>query len=214
MRFRQCIPNSFQWIAGQHVEFLPELKSQTTNYYSIACAPRAPHFELEFAVALPAPNEPPSPLLSLHIGEKIEARAPQGSFVVRQRASSSLLIATGTGVAPLRAMIQQHFSQPVSLPTALLFGCRSEDDILWKDEFEHRTQTEPNFSFKPVLSRAHAPWTGLRGYVQEHAAELFSSLATPRVYVCGRRKMVEEVRTILAQEKNFSEDHFRCEYHK
>lgn len=178
----------FEWQAGQHVELsIPSIGSQAQPY-SIASAPNAERpGEFELAVSRGGDVE------ELPVGLQLEVRGPRGAFLRRSTADTpTLFVANGTGVAPVRAMLQEEFKNGNSANVVLLFGCRSEMDLLWRAELEALAEEHPRFRFEPTLSRPTNGWTGRRGYVQEHLAELVATLAEPDVYVCGLTEMVTD----------------------
>jgi len=158
------------------------------------------------------------------------ASAPKGnSFelcVLQEPITDSILIATGTGVAPMRGYAQWLF--PEDGPDRsngkeiwLVYGTRHETDIYYQEEFEALAARKPNFHYVPTLSRALDSWTGRRGHVQVHieniikdrAAKLGLPVMQPPVdptippkdlrfdiyaYICGLNFMVSGVRDMLS----------------
>jgi len=84
----------------------------------------------------------------------------------------TLLVATGSGLAPFRALLQDDLQRRDGPPIALVFGCRTQADILWRDELERWAATVPRFSLTVTLSRADRGWTGAKGWVQEHVVRV------------------------------------------
>ena len=120
-------------------------------------------------------------LCDLRVGESIRVQEPLGFFTLREPLTDSILIATGTGIAPMRAFAQWLF--PADGPGAgtdrsngreiwLVYGTRHESEIYYREEFEALAARKPNFHYLPSLSRAPESWAGLRGYVQEHAVHI------------------------------------------
>jgi NAD(P)H-flavin reductase len=106
-------------------------------------------------------------------------------------------VATGTGIAPLRAMIHEELLRTESSPQVLLFGCRTEDELLYRDELEALARTHARFRYVPTLSRAGEGWSGRTGYVQSHLAAIHAELGPSHHYVCGLTKMIDDVRRTL-----------------
>jgi ferredoxin-NADP reductase len=139
-------------------------------------------------------------LCSLDEGAKITFQGPFGDFILRPPLRDTVFIATGTGIAPFRSMLpwllaEQHRHQDRQF--WLLFGSRREQDIYYRDEFEHLAAGHANFHFLPTLSRADDQWKGLRGYVQEHLAEIIGTRTDMHAYICGLNKMVKTNRELL-----------------
>jgi ferredoxin-NADP reductase len=193
--------------AGQWLDFDVETpRGLVRRAYSIASAPdpNAPS-ELETAVTLVAGVEAASEALhALRPGVRLEVDGPYG-FFTREGAerAPALLVGTGTGLCPLRAMLEDELRHDTGPRLTLLFGCRSEADILWRRQLEDWSRTRSRFSCHVTLSRPGPEWRGLRGYVQEHVSSLVPAQDRPHVYVCGLQKMVTEVRRVLKQELDY-----------
>lgn len=187
VRLRSRDPESFRWLPGQHVELSLPGSIEGAIPYSIASAPdpRLPG-ELELAVA----NSGTRDLLSnLQPQRAVFASRPRGSFIWRPGQGGSLLIGMGTGIAPLRAMLQAALQQS-NEPVVLLFGNRQEADILWRSELEALAGASPQFHFLPILSSGGPGWQGRRGRVQDHLGPAMQLVPEARVYVCGNPSMV------------------------
>jgi len=136
------------------------------------------------------------------IGTRLRMLHAQGLFVLEPMVRPVLMVATGTGIAPFRAMLQEiEAKSVVAQPIYLLFGCRTEDDILYRDELDALSTRLSYFTFVPTLSRAPTTWPGRMGWVQTHLAELVEK-TTPDVdvYVCGLTRMVKDVRRMCREE--------------
>jgi ferredoxin-NADP reductase len=144
-------------------------------------------------------------LCSLDEGAKLTFQGPFGDFILRPPLRDTVFIATGTGIAPFRSMLHWLLA-PDDLPETdhhqgrqfwLLFGARHEQDIYYREEFERLAAEHANFHFLPTLSRGAAEWKGLRGYVQEHLAEVVGTRTGMHAYICGLDKMVKANRDLL-----------------
>lgn len=193
-------PKRFVYTPGQFISLrLNHNGAEDVRAYSIASAP---HRENRFELCL---NRVESGFFSNYLfglqpGDHVEFEGPFGFFIPRQPFRDSLFVATGTGIAPIRAMLQHLFS---AKPPAdgqqvwLVFGVRYPDTILYREEFEELAARHSNFHFRPTLSRPPAEWTGLRGHVQEHVESLIAERAHLDVYLCGLKAMVDDVRRRL-----------------
>ncbi|MBX3126413.1 MAG: hypothetical protein KF718_06835 [Polyangiaceae bacterium] len=186
------------WQPGQYVE-VEAPGARTSQPLSIACAPD-PERPGEFEVAVSPHGGALDVFHGLPLGAKVDVRGPFGGLLRREpRGAPLLLVAAGTGLAPLRALLQQEAAAPTAPGIALLFGSRSAAEILWQGELSALTARDPRFRFEPTLSRADERWTGRRGYVQEHVAELLEALGSPEIYLCGSTEMVRDCRLRLAE---------------
>jgi ferredoxin-NADP reductase len=190
-------------VAGQWLDFdVPVDASVVRRAYSIASAPdRAAPDRFEIAVTRVAGGGGASQRLhALAVGGRLQVDGPHGFFTrERERDDSALFVATGTGLCPLRAMLQEELSRSEGPPLGLLFGCRTQADILWRDDLEAWAAAHPRLRVWITLSRGEPSWSGLRGYVQTHLGEALSALGRPHVFVCGLSKMVGDVRAVLKQ---------------
>ena len=179
---------------------------EITRAYSIASPPSA---NRHFAFCLNRVQDGfmSNYLCDLKEGEVIPFQGPFGDFILHPPLRDTLLIATGTGIAPFRAMLHELFESKVARSPDdpiirshqfwLLFGARFEQDIYYRTEFEELARAHSNFHFLPTLSRGASAWTGLRGYVQEHVREIVRDRTDMHAYICGLDKMVRANRELL-----------------
>jgi CDP-4-dehydro-6-deoxyglucose reductase len=186
----------FPFIPGQWVSCEETVnEEQITRAYSIASAPHGNRFDL---CLNRVQNGHLSPyLFRMHPGDAIEMRGPFGTFIFREPPADSVLVATGTGIAPFRSMLQARLAKDSRNRITLLFGVRHEHSLLYRDEFESLESQHPGFRFWPTLTRPEPGWTGRTGRIQQHLAEAVGSRRDLDVYICGLREMVDEVRAML-----------------
>lgn len=181
---------------GQFVSFNETLNGKKiTRPYSIVSLPDGNRFELCLNLVHGGVFTPH--LFALKPGDSIETSAPLGFFVIRDPAKEAVFIATGTGIAPFRAMAPDYFAHPQSKQLTLLFGVRHEPTIYYRDDFEALAAKHSNFRFWPTLSRAESSWTGRTGHVQAHLIEAIRERRDLDIYICGLKAMVDDVRAIL-----------------
>jgi ferredoxin-NADP reductase len=200
--FRTADGSAVGHVAGQYLDLivptpggLPYKRS-----YSIASAPdtaRADRFEIAVTRVEGGPTS--EALHALPAGSVVEIEGPSGAFVRRppEKEHPALFVATGTGLAPIRAMLTEETRAATGPPLVLLFGCRTHADVLWGDELRAWQRECPRFKLHVTLSRAPPDWRGLAGYVQRHAGELAATLPGVHAYVCGVSAMVEDVVKLL-----------------
>jgi ferredoxin-NADP reductase len=169
--------------------------------YSIATAPtEGPGDIFEIAVTRVEGGPTSEALHALSPGARVEIEGPEGNFVrtANDLAHPALFVAAGTGLAPIRAMLAEDVRAPHGPPLVLLFGCRTPNDLLWREQLRAWEKSCPRLRMHVTLSRAPPEWSGLVGYVQRHVRELASALPECRAYVCGLTAMVDEVVALLA----------------
>ncbi|AKF08390.1 ferredoxin--NADP reductase [Sandaracinus amylolyticus] len=212
--FRTTDGRAFDFLAGQWVKL--HLGGGIDRDYSIASAPDASAPD-RFALAVTLVEGGPGSerLHAMELGTRVDARGPNGLFVREdaERDAPALYVGTGTGLAPLRAMLQEELRREDGPPQVLLFGSRTEEDILWREELEGWAARHPRFRLELTLSRADTRiWKGRCGWVQHHLHELLPTMpGAPHVYVCGLSKMVSEVRRTLKDELRLDRRHVHSE---
>ena len=183
---------------GQFVSFNETLHGKKiTRPYSIVSLPAGNRFELCLNLVHGGIFTPH--LFAMQPGDSIEMSAPLGFFVIRDPAKEAVFIATGTGIAPFRAMAPDYLSHPDAKQLTLLFGVRHEHTIYYRDDFDALAGQYSNFRFWPTLSRAESSWTGRTGHVQTHLLEAIGDRRDLDVYICGLKAMVDSVRAILKE---------------
>lgn len=173
--------------------FLDDIKRQ----YSVASAPRDDG-TFDLAVTRVEGGPMSTFLHAAEVSTRVRMLPAQGLFVLEPMARPLLMVATGTGIAPFRAMIQEVTRKAENHPPiTLLFGCRTEEELLYREELSNVRHV----TLLPTLSRGSDAWSGLRGWVQTHLPELVATLGTDiDVYVCGLTKMVKEVRRMCRED--------------
>lgn len=186
------------FVPGQFVSFSGEVGGKhITRAYSIASAP-ASTGRFELCLNRVAEGRFSPHLFAMQPGDTVEMREPLGTFVLRNPGREALFIATGTGIAPFRSMLQAHLSAAAPGFT-LLYGVRHEPHLMYRDEFEAMAASFPQFRFWPTLSRPGENWMGRSGHVQTHLEEALGGRRDVDVYLCGLKLMVDGVRHILRE---------------
>ena len=187
--------------AGQHVDvrLTAEDGYQAQRSYSVGSAPDGTRIEL--TVERLGDGEV-SPYLTdeLRPGDQIELRGPIGGYFVWEPSQDGplLLVAGGSGVVPLMAMIRARAAAASETDTRLLFSSRAWDDVIYRDELEQLNGG--GLRVLHTLTRSQPPaWTG---YTRRVDSEMLADVAPgpaerPRVYVCGSTPFVEAVAEAL-----------------
>ncbi|HEV2178605.1 MAG TPA: FAD-dependent oxidoreductase [Terriglobia bacterium] len=195
--------SDFDYEPGQFIAMAAEFEGrQILRDYSIASSP---HHDNRFELCLNIIPEGrvSAWLFGIQPGDKVEFCGPFGMFTLRQPLDPvSAFIATGTGIAPIRAMLQYLYHQPGASLAAgrelwLIFGVRGESDILYRAEFEKMARDNSGFHFIPTLSRPGGDWQGHTGYVQKQVRKYLAAKQGFHAYICGLKKMVDDVRLEL-----------------
>jgi ferredoxin-NADP reductase len=204
-----------QWVNALLPSALAD-ENETKRPYSIASAPDgSPHFDIAVTRVQGGPAS--TWLHGVEPDAVLQFTGPQGFFTRPPAGGApSLMIATGTGVAPMRSMIRAAVAAASPAPLWLLLGVRREEDRLYADEFEALAREHPGIRFEATLSQPRGEWEGRRGYVQAHVRELWERLAAasdakPHAYVCGLQRMVGSVRDLLRREMGLPREQVHTE---
>ncbi len=197
LRFAALAP--FQWAAGQYLVVVRGKGQDLFLPYSIASAydPQKPG-EFELAVLFGAGA---AVMDELNVGERLEVEGPAGEFTWQAEPSpAALLVGVGTGIAPLRALLEAELARDSDTRLLLVAGHRTPEDVLFQTDFVELAARHTRFRFLPTLTGAHATWAGERGRVQAQLRAAVHSLGRLDAYVCGRLDMVREVVVALERE--------------
>ena len=210
-----------QFRAGQYMDFI--LKDGARRQYSMATAPHADELiQLHvrhtpggaFTDRLFGVTEPP-----VRERDILRIEAPLGTFFLREDNERPIvLLAGGTGFAPIKAMAEHVFHKGINVgeggtparEVRLYWGARSRRD-LYMDALPARWATEqPNFRYVPVLSEPASDdaWTGRTGFVHRAVIEDLPDLSGVQVYACGAPAMIDAARRDFAAECGLPEDQF------
>jgi NAD(P)H-flavin reductase len=195
-RLRFAARSPFAWAAGQYLVVVVAQGQEVFLPYSIASAhdPRKPA-EFELAAAFQAGADV---IDSLPLGATLEIEGPFGDFTWQPSPGpAALLVGVGTGIAPLRALIEEELARRSQRRLILVAGHRAPEDVLFAADFARLETEHARFRFVPTLSRAGEVWTGHHGRVQSRLIEAARSLGELDAYVCGRVDMVSDVVSAL-----------------
>ena len=194
--------------AGQHVDvrLLAEDGYEAQRSYSIASPPEQPHVALTIERL---EDGEVSPYLCdvLQPGDGLEVRGPIGGYFVWEAATGGplLLVAGGSGIVPLMAMLRHHARLPAAardgVPVRLLYSARSSDDVIYAAELA-RLAEQPEVEVTFTLTRdAPSGFTGHRRRIDRAMLEAVSwpPAERPHVFVCGPTPLVEHVATLLVE---------------
>ena len=179
-----------QYIPGQFVSI--KVADRKVNPYSIASIPEPNHFRL---IIDNKPGGAGSQFFTyLKIGDTIQFLGPLGRFTLKPtEAAEYIFLATGSGIAPLRTMIEHLLQQEkTTKPVKLYFGLRHPQDIFWQNTLKQLVDQHPNFTYKITLSRPDDQWQGQTGYITDHLKADFSDTSNAVIYICGGKEMIEQ----------------------
>lgn len=188
----------FRYLPGQYVDFL--LADGRRRSFSIANAPTAAG-TLEFHLRVT-----PQGWFAHYAQEQLAAKAilrlegPLGAFYLREDSTRPVvMMAGGTGFAPLKAMLEQQFRAGQSRPFHLFWGARARRDLYLHALAEDWARRHPQLRYTAVLSEPDADWTGERGFVHEAVLRHHPDLTGHEVYMAGPPVMVHAGKQAFVQ---------------
>ena len=199
------------YAAGQYIDIL--LADGKRRSYSIATAPapEGPMMDIDLHIRhLPGGLFTERVFGSLKAGEMLRFEGPLGTFYLREDSDRPIiLLASGTGFAPIKAIIEHALRRNIDRPIRLYWGGRVRRDIYGFDLAQSWANSHERFEFVPVLSEAAAEdaWQGRTGFVHRAVMEDFPDLSCFDVYACGNPAMVEAARADFAG-LGLQADHF------
>jgi ferredoxin-NADP reductase len=190
-------------LPGQHVDvrLTAEDGYQTERSYSIASPPEAPRLALTVE-RLEDGEVSPYIVDELRVGDQLELRGPIGGYFVWQAGGDRplLLVAGGSGVVPLMAMLRHRSAASARTPARLLYSARALDEVIYREELERLASANNGLEVRYTLTRSQPP--GWRGYARRIDADLMKDVAWPKeqmpaAFVCGPTPFVEAAASLL-----------------
>ncbi len=186
---------AFKYRAGQYLEFI--LRDGSRRSYSMANAPEQlgspPAIELHLR-HMPGGKFTDQVFATMKEKDILRVEGPFGSFFLREDSAKPIvLLASGTGLAPIKAIVEHLRAAAISRPATLYWGCRSQADLYQHDWALAAAAAMPNLRYLPVLSEARPEdaWQGRTGFVHQAVMADLPDLSGHEVYACGAPVMVE-----------------------
>ncbi|HBY98728.1 MAG: ferredoxin reductase [Ardenticatenaceae bacterium] len=204
--FTLALPNWLPHRAGQHydVRLTAPDGYQAQRSYSVASEPERAG-EIDLTVERLEDGEVSSYMHDvLVVGDQIEVRGPIGGYFVWEATPGGplLLIAGGSGVVPLMAMIRHRAAAGAAVPTRLLYSVRTPEDVIYVEELAQQAASDGGLDVFYTFTRAQPPgWTG---YARRIDRQMLSEVAAPlgpapQTFICGPTLFVETAANSLVQ---------------
>jgi CDP-4-dehydro-6-deoxyglucose reductase, E3 len=198
LRLQLPASDAFQYHAGQYIEFL--LRDGDRRSYSMANAPHTqseqPAMELHLR-HMPGGKFTDHAFGTMKEKDILRIEGPYGSFFLREDSDKPIvLLASGTGFAPIKAVLQHMLHKGITRPTTLYWGGRRPSDLYQNDWIQAQLALMPNLTYVPVISDAlpEDGWTGRTGFVHLAVLQDHPNLSGYQVYACGAPIVVESAR--------------------
>lgn len=182
----------FDYLAGQYIDIL--LRDGRRRSFSMASRP---HYgqDLELHIRhVPGGHFSSRVFDSMKVKDLMRFQGPFGTFFLREDSDRpAILMAGGTGLAPIKALLEQAFAEDSKRRFHLFWGVREFRDLYLHDRLEQWAAEHDNLTYTPVLSEANAkdPWPGEQGFVHEAVLRHYDDLAGHEVYACGPPVMID-----------------------
>ncbi len=192
-------------LAGQHVDvrLTADDGYQAQRSYSIASPPEEQRVSITVE-RLEDGEVSPYLVGELHAMDKLELRGPIGGYFVWRAGDSRplLLIAGGSGVVPLMAMIRHRAAANDRTPVRLLYSSRTVDDVIYREEIDRLAAADQSLDVRHTLTREQPP--GWKGYRRRLDRQMIDDVAwpaseTPLVFICGPTAFVEAAASLLVE---------------
>jgi len=201
--------DSFPYRAGQYIEFI--MRDGTRRSYSMANAPHTgPALELHIR-HMPGGRFTDLVFGSMKEKDILRIEGPFGSFFLREDSDKPLVfLASGTGFAPLKALLEHMQHCGITRPTTLYWGGRRPSDLYMEDWIQAQMALMPQLRYVPVVSDAlpEDHWSGRTGFVHLAVLQDFPDLSGHQVYACGAPIVVESARSSFSAQAGLPTDEF------
>lgn len=201
--------SGFNFQAGQYVDVL--LKDGARRSYSLANLPN-PEGLLELHVRRMEGGR-----FSPHAYDKLKARdllriqGPYGTFVLHEGTAPIVLLASGTGYAPIAALLRTHGAAIAQRGAVLYWGGRRWSDLYAVESVAAWQEQFPGVRLVPVLSEPDADWQGRTGFVHAAVLQDLPDLSAHEVYACGNPLMIDAARAAFTAQAGLPATHFYCD---
>ena len=203
---------AFKYHAGQYLEFI--LRDGARRSYSMANAPhtlqQTPAVELHIR-HMPGGKFTDHVFGAMKEKEILRVEGPFGSFFLREDSTKPVvLLASGTGFAPIKAIVEHMAMKGIDRPTVLYWGCRTRRDLYLHEWAQQAAASMPNLRYVPVLSEPtpEDDWRGRTGFVHDAVMADLPDLSGHQVYACGAPVMVDAARRDFVARCGLPEDEF------
>ncbi|MGA0569721.1 CDP-6-deoxy-delta-3,4-glucoseen reductase [Variovorax sp. VNK109] len=201
--------DTMQYHAGQYVEFI--MRDGTRRSYSMANAPHnGPGVELHIR-HMPGGKFTDHVFGAMKEKEILRVEGPYGSFFLREDSDKPVvLLASGTGFAPIKALIEHMHFKGITRPATVYWGGRRPSDLYMHDWLLAKVAEMPSLTYVPVISNAlpEDNWTGRTGFVHRAVLEDTPDLSGHQVYACGAPIVVDSARAEYSAKGNLPADEF------
>jgi CDP-4-dehydro-6-deoxyglucose reductase len=197
------------FLPGQYIDIL--LKDGTRRSFSMANAPYDDQLVQLHIRHVPGGSFTDHVFKTMKEREILRFEGPFGTFFLREESDKPIVfVASGTGFAPIKSVIEAAFKKGVGRPMTLYWGARRPKDLYLNALAERWAAEQPGFKYVPVVSDAlpEDGWTGRTGFVHRAVMEDLPDLSGYQVYACGVPIMVDSARRDFTKQCRLPENEF------
>ena len=193
----RVMDHKFEFMAGQFVmmnfDSLIDEQKNLSRAYSISSAPTENYFEL--CVEIVPGGQAGAYFSAMQEGDKVDFKGPFGVCSIKPENTNDLLmVATGTGIAPIKSILEDLAARGDTRQVDVYFGLRYEEDVFYETEVRELVAKFPNSKFVLTLSKPSSDWTGNRGRVTEYIIGK-GFRENLDIYLCGNGNMIRDIRS-------------------
>ncbi len=196
LRLKLPASQEFRYLAGQYIDIL--LRDGRRRSFSMASRPQSGQ-ELELHVRhVPEGQFSTRVFESMKVKDLMRFQGPFGTFFLREDSERpAILVAGGTGLAPIKAVLDQAIADGSTREFHLFWGVRARRDLYMDELLAAWAERHDNLRYTPVLSEPAADdaWDGESGFVHEAVLRHYDDLAAHEVYACGPPVMIDAAKT-------------------
>jgi Na+-transporting NADH:ubiquinone oxidoreductase subunit F len=203
LRLRLIEPDSITFKPGQYIQFqVPEYEEcpeSVYRAYSIASSAHEPHRLALIVTKVPGGLATTFIHEVLKQGDEVAFNGPYGEFYLRESDRDVVLVATGSGMAPVLSILQQMAAEKIQRKATFVFGARHRKDLFYLDEIEALKRGIPRLQVFLTLSRPEEEdrWEGEQGRVTNVLEKIIENGENKEAYLCGNPAMVESCEQLL-----------------
>jgi NAD(P)H-flavin reductase len=186
----------FSYQAGDYL--MLSVDGEQSKPFSIANAPQANNL-IELHIRHNEQSEWMARLRQLQVGDTVWADEAKPQYKLQHESPMNFFIAGGTGIAPMKALLEQRLKLGLSQPTWLYWGVRHSDDLYIHDTLVALSEQNDLLHYVPVVSGDQPDWHGARGLVHLYARNEHPFMEEATVYLCGSWAMVQTAKQDLAE---------------